>query len=978
MVKNIINKIYKSLLFLPKLIISILAIYLTSFIYFIIILSIEPRSIDFVTDKVNNIIQRFDIDVKVKKTNLEVDNFSNLKLTLIDFVNIGNNQLNIANIKIDNIKIDISLIDLFFLNYKKSKVTINDLSFDFLQSKEEIKNNKEFLLSNFINNNINKITKSNITNFNLFANNIAINYQNKINEEDKKDASNYEQILLKKSEITIINNHNKFQIVSSNNININNKIGLKFNLNCNANISSGDNINCNIFANDFNSKAIAKLSDNFSWLKNINALFDAQIKFKYYNNKVSDISFKISSQKGDFSFLKFFSDKINYQNLNALGTLSLEDNIINLSQINADLKSKISNNLDSKISMSLLISNFLDKEKSYNYDINLYNISNDELEKYWPISLPRQDIRKWVVDKFYSGVINHANASFKINYDGNVNKLESINSTVNLSNINLHYHDYFPQVKNISAIAKFDKNSMAIEITEGKILDSKIINSKVEIKNFFAKENILNISSQIIGPTIDLIKHIDYRSEFINKMDDIINGSALSEVNIDLPLKKKILLNDVNIAVNSDIENIDNIYSKGIANVKLSKEINSINFKTAINLDELKLAIPAFGIEKEPKIKSALTFNLKSKDNILSIDKINLLKIKDLRQFNGQVKKSIISGNIIIDQNLRLVQKLSLNNHNFGNNNYNISYNDKDNLKIIKASGTNLDLSRLINNKLPLNLADNQIKDLRLSIDITKAYLSNDKILSNFFVNLNCVKNFCNNGNIKANYGANKFLNINISKINNKKHSSINGLIYDIGYLARALNITNLIQGGDIKVKGKIELINNQNKITAKLQNISELTFFENEKIKNLTIGNNLFLKIRDIIFNKGKTKFDNIEADLAIYDQKLQIKSFIANNFKIGLTAKGIVDINNKSYNIKGMIIPGYTINNLFGIAKIPIVGNVVSGLLTGGDDDGGVFGIRYKFSKDSKYHKEKFTTEKIKSFVPSSINNLFDLLDG
>ena len=40
--------------------------------------------------------------------------------------------------------------------------------------------------------------------------------------------------------------------------------------------------------------------------------------------------------------------------------------------------------------MSLLISNFLDEEKSYNYDINLFNISNDELEKYWPISLPRK------------------------------------------------------------------------------------------------------------------------------------------------------------------------------------------------------------------------------------------------------------------------------------------------------------------------------------------------------------------------------------------------------------------------------------------------------------------------------------------------------------------------------------------------------------------------------------------------------------
>ena len=258
-----------------------------------------------------------------------------------------------------------------------------------LKSKE--KDISESLLSNIVIKNIKKITKYNITNLNLSANNIVINYQKEADEKVKNDNSNHEQILLKKSEIIIINNHNKFQIVTSNNININKKIGLKFNLNCNANIDSGEAINCNVFANDFNSKSIAKLSNNLSWLDNIDALIDAQIKFKYYNNKFKDIDFKVSSQKGDFSFLKFFSDKINYQNLNASGSISLEDNIINLSQINANLKSEISNNLDSKISMSLLISNFLDEEKSYNYDINLFNISNDELEKYWPISLPRQD-----------------------------------------------------------------------------------------------------------------------------------------------------------------------------------------------------------------------------------------------------------------------------------------------------------------------------------------------------------------------------------------------------------------------------------------------------------------------------------------------------------------------------------------------------------------------------------------------------------
>ena len=91
-----------------------------------------------------------------------------------------------------------------------------------------------------------------------------------------------------------------------------------------------------------------------------------------------------------------------------------------------------------------------------------------------------------------------------------------------------------------------------------------------------------------------------------------------------------------------------------------------------------------------------MTFNLKSKDNILSIDKINLQKVTDLSQFNGGIKKSIISGNIAIDQNLRLVQTISVNNHNYGNNNYDFSYSNTNNLKIIKASGTNLDLSTLI------------------------------------------------------------------------------------------------------------------------------------------------------------------------------------------------------------------------------------------------------------------------------------------
>jgi Na+/citrate or Na+/malate symporter len=71
-------------------------------------------------------------------------------------------------------------------------------------------------------------------------------------------------------------------------------------------------------------------------------------------------------------------------------------------------------------------------------------------------------------------------------------------------------------------------------------------------------------------------------------------------------------------------------------------------------------------------------------------------------------------------------------------------------------------------------------------------------------------------------------------------------------------------------------------------------------------------------------------------------------------------------------MIIPGYIVNSLFGIGKIPVIGSVLSGILTGGEG-GGLFGLRYEYVKNSKEKEGKFTTNKVSAFVPSTIQNLF-----
>ena len=109
--------------------------------------------------------------------------------------------------------------------------------------------------------------------------------------------------------------------------------------------------------------------------------------------------------------------------------------------------------------------------------------------------------------------------------------------------------------------------------------------------------------------------------------------------------------------------------------------------------------------------------------------------------------------------------------------------------------------------------------------------------------------------------------------------------------------------------------------------------------------------------------------------DRIIGLDSLIANNYKIGITAKGDINLSDDSYEIKGMIIPGFIINNLFGMGKIPVIGNVISGLLTGGEG-GGLFGIRYEYKKENSEKDPTFKTNKVSAFVPTTIRNLFDAI--
>jgi hypothetical protein len=248
------------------------------------------------------------------------------------------------------------------------------------------------------------------------------------------------------------------------------------------------------------------------------------------------------------------------------------------------------------------------------------------------------------------------------------------------------------------------------------------------------------------------------------------------------------------------------------------------------------------------------------------------------------------------------------------------------------------------------------------------------------------LNSLCKYGNIYANFYPNitqqktpkkadiKTVNLKVKKSlegNKKENYKLEGAIPDIGFIAEALNISKLIRGGDFKVNITQNIVDNKLVLDGEVKSTSDIDIYDNEIVKKLA-KDDLFSQVQDKIFSDEKTTFGSVIIDFSLQGEELIIKSLIVNNFKIGITAKGRINLKNNAISIKGMIIPGYIINSLFGLSKIPILGNVISGL-TGGDG-GGLFSMRYEYNRKAGAKEGEFVTNKVSAFVPSSISVLFE----
>jgi hypothetical protein len=716
-------------------------------------------------------------------------------------------------------------------------------------------------------------------------------------------------------------------------------------------------------------------------LNKIDTNINGSINIAISNKKdLKKLDFKLRADKGSFEFKDFFKEKIEYRQMVIQGDFDGINKILNIAKLDADLISKIANQTEMSnphLSMGLSIAILENNKNKYDFLIKLQNPLIDEADRFWPIALSQNGIRDWVLKSVAGGSINQGFVKFSITTEENAeSKLQYLNAQFDFSKVNLNYDKNFPEITNISGVASFTKNNMKVVIQNGDVLKSKIINAEVAINDFDMPINILSIKGKIEGQSGDGLKHASNDEDFHNEIDKYLNGIAQTEIEIFVPLVEDLTLKKTFIAVKSNISNLKNDNLNGSVTAYTKKDHESDVFVSNIDLKDCEIANKELQIFKNKEEFGNLSFDTDlKKEKVIEFKNIILKKSK----INAEklANNSTIIGKIAFGYSPFNLLNINLKNQNFAKNNFSFNYDFNPANSSIKASlkGKYFDVSNLLNAKFFNNNSKNSPQKIQINASLDHLELLNKKIINRFNLNVACEDGICKSGALNGNISKQKNMALRIQRnLKNEKSEEylIDGQINDAGFIIEALGISNLVTGGNAKINIRQNLINKKLVLDGDIKINSDIIIFENEAVKKLS-KNNLFSQVKDKIFSSEKTTFGSINIDFLIEGDELNIKSLVANNFKIGITAKGKINLKNQATEIKGMIVPGYIINSLFGLGKIPILGSVISGLLTGGEG-GGIFSIRYEYIKKAGEKEGNFSTNKVSAFVPSSIANLFE----
>ena len=254
-----------------------------------------------------------------------------------------------------------------------------------------------------------------------------------------------------------------------------------------------------------------------------------------------------------------------------------------------------------------------------------------------------------------------------------------------------------------------------------------------------------------------------------------------------------------------------------------------------------------------------------------------------------------------------------------------------DGIRRIKLSGTYLDARRLVRASLPGGNAPSirapLVKRVVLDIDLDQVRVSNTGSLKDLKVKADLTGGIDRRLEASANTQSGAPFHLSVAP--KASESWIDGTIADLGALTSAILESSSVRGGHASLAGPIvdggfDLTVKGSKV--RVQNVPVLA-------QILTLGS---LRGFADTLNGSGIEFADIVVPLRLRGSTLYIDDARATGDAIGLTARGKIDLDNRSMDMVGGIAPAYALNSAIG--HIPVLGALF--ISRQGE---GVFGLTY-----------------------------------
>lgn len=184
----------------------------------------------------------------------------------------------------------------------------------------------------------------------------------------------------------------------------------------------------------------------------------------------------------------------------------------------------------------------------------------------------------------------------------------------------------------------------------------------------------------------------------------------------------------------------------------------------------------------------------------------------------------------------------------------------------------------------------------------------------------------------------------------------------DAGTFVQALKISDAIRGGDIEASAT-----RPGGPETTWKGVAEMKRFRvagaPTLAKVLTLAS--LTGISDVVNGKDGIAFDRMTMPFAFGDSVATITDMRAVGSELGITASGKIDLAKDAIEIRGTIVPAYTINSLIG--KIPVIGELLTGA-----KGGGLFAASYEVT--GPVDNPKTNVNPLSTLAPGFLRKLID----